>query len=114
MGRKKIIIDWVKLDSYLQLMASKRACASLLGISEDTIERNIKKEHGCTFTEYAEKKMEPVKLKLIQKALSKALDGENVLLIFCLKNLCGWRDKPEVEIDEKDKEKVVTLNYKIN
>lgn len=111
MGRSKIIIDWTRLDSYLELKATKKSCALLLEISEDTIERNIKSKYGLTFTEYAEKRMEPIKLKLIQKALSKALDGENVLLIFCLKNLCGWGDRFEEDKDEK--QKTVTLNYKI-
>lgn len=95
MGRKRVIIDWVKLDSYLQLKASLKTCSILLECSHDTIERNIKKQYKMTFSEYAATKFEPVKLKLVQKAIGKAMDGDNTMLIFCLKNLCGWADKVE-------------------
>ena len=107
MGRKKIEFNWEKFDSYLQLRASKRACASLMNMSVDTIERNVKKKYKCTFTEYAEAKLEPVRLKLVQKAISKALDGDNTMLIFSLKNLCGWADK----MDQNIKGEGLTINY---
>ena len=97
MGRKKVEINWTKLDSFLQFKASKRVCSLLMEVSEDTIDARIKETYDCNFTEYAAKKFEPIKLKLVQKAISKALDGDNVMLIFSLKNLCGWADKQEVE-----------------
>ncbi|MCB0419924.1 MAG: hypothetical protein KDD61_02960 [Bdellovibrionales bacterium] len=110
MARPKKDLNFDKLNSYLQLKSSKRMCALLLEVSEDTIERRIKDEYGCTFSEYAEKMIAPVKLKLVQKAISKAMNGDNVLLIFCLKNLCGWSDKnevvsvsePSIKIDKHD------------
>ena len=38
---------------------------------------------------------------LIRTAIKKAERGDNVMLIFCLKNLCQWRDKlPDNEFDE--------------
>ena len=92
----RVEINWAKLDSYLQLKASKKACAILLEVSEDTIERRIKEKHDCTFTDYAAVKFEPVKLKLVQKAISKAMSGDNTMLIFSLKNLCGWSDRQDV------------------
>jgi hypothetical protein len=91
-GRKEIPIDWTRLDSYLQLRATLRQCACLLEVSEDTIERRVLKEKGMKFSEYAETKMTMVRLKLVQKAISKAMGGDNTLLIFCLKNLSGWGD----------------------
>ena len=78
-----------------------------MDVSEDTLERRIKEKHKCTFTEYADKMMAPIKLKLVQKALSKALDGDNTLLIFCLKNLCGWADKVEQETEVKQSGKLI-------
>lgn len=97
MGRKLVTFDWTKINSYLQLKTSKRACALLLDVSEDTIEKRIREEYDCTFTDYAEKCLAPVKIKLVQKAISKALSGDNTMLIFCLKNLCGWSDKNEID-----------------
>ena len=95
MGRRKVELNWTKLDSYLSFKASKKACALLLEVSEDTIERRIKEDHDCTFKEYAEKCLIPVQLKLVNKIISKALDGDNTCLIFALKNYCGWSDKQE-------------------
>ena len=38
---------------------------------------------------------------LIRTAIQKAEKGDNVMLIFCIKNLCNWRDKlPDEQFDE--------------
>jgi hypothetical protein len=98
----KVVKDfsWDKLDSILQMGAQKPMAAAILGCSEDYIAKQIKLEHGMTFTEYRESKLSITKIKLINKAINKAMAGENVMLIFCLKNLCGWRDK---QVGEEDR-----------
>lgn len=93
-GRKKIDINWEKLDVILQFRPSKDWVADILEVSEDTIDRRIKEEKGCTFQEYRARKMAPVKIRLVKTALEKAMGKDNTMLIFCLKNLCGWADKP--------------------
>jgi methylphosphotriester-DNA--protein-cysteine methyltransferase len=80
--RKKF--DWIRFDSILQFKPTKKTCAHLLEVSEDTIERRIKTKYKMTFTEYREMRMGNIKIKLAQKAISKALDGDNTMLIFCL------------------------------
>ena len=96
--------DWQKLDTILQLAASKVMCSEFLNVSEDTIERRIKKKYGLTFNQYKERKLTNTKIKLIQKALTEATSGNSTMLIFCLKNLCGWADKTEVEISDHNAE----------
>jgi hypothetical protein len=91
----KIDFDWRTLDGILQFNASKKMCADIMGVSEDVIERRIKTQYKQTFTEYKESRMGKVKVKLQQKAIESALSGNTALLIFCLKNLCGWADKIE-------------------
>lgn len=112
MGRTKLDFNWEKLDSYLEFKASKKSCAILLDVSVDTIERRIKEEYGQTFSEYAETKIAPIKFKLVSKAINKALDGDNTLLIFCLKNIAGWSDKPEREQDLE--REVIQLRYRLD
>ena len=62
------------------------------------------------FSEYKELRSQGIALKLQQKAIKMALEGNNTtMLIFCLKNIANWSDKNEVI--ETDKEiKVVVQN----
>lgn len=99
MGRKKIDIDWKLLDGVLQYKPSMADCEEHLGCSHDVIEKNIKEKFGLTFVEYRDRKMKNTRMKLVQRALKMAFNENPTMLIFCLKNLCNWSDK--VEIEEK-------------
>jgi len=99
----KIEIDWAVLDAILQFKPTLKVCADVIGTSTDTIEKRIKEEHGCTFSEYRDKKMGKVKIKLQQKAIEMALSGNATMMIFSLKNLCGWADKIEHQPNGSDK-----------
>ena len=88
--------DWVQLDKYLQFKITLKMAAELMECGTTTIKDYIKRKHGMTFTEYSDLKMSKVKVKLVQKALDMAFNGNNALMIFCLKNICGWADKNEV------------------
>lgn len=111
MGQPKKHIDYSALDALLQFKVSLRFCADYLGISEDTIQRRLKEEHGMSFAQYHELKMERTAVKLQQKAIEEALKGNNTMLIFALKNLAKWTDKIEnqlqtnieISIDSDDK-----------
>ena len=48
----KTEVDFGALDALLQFKVTKRFCADYLKVSEDTIDRRIKEEHGLTFSEY--------------------------------------------------------------
>jgi hypothetical protein len=71
----KVVKDfsWDKLDSILQMGAQKPMAAAILGCSEDYIAKQIKLEHGMTFTEYRDSKLSITKIKLINKAINKAM-----------------------------------------
>ena len=80
-------------------------------VSEDVIEDRIGREKGLSFREYRDQKMATVRLKLIQKAMSKAFDGDNTMLIWCMKNQCGWADKIEHGVNEDKKQ--ILLKYSL-
>ena len=104
-GRPKVQIDFNTLDGILQFSATKQMCADILECTVDVIERRVLEEKGVNFSTYKAQKMSKTKLKLQQRAITEALAGNNVMLIFSLKNLCMWRDKIEVtEIDYDDME----------
>lgn len=94
-------LDWRTLDGILQFNATKKMCAEILAVSEDVIERRIRELYNQTFTDYKDAKMGKVKIKLQQKAIELALAGNVTMLIFCLKNLCGWADRIEQDISTK-------------
>jgi hypothetical protein len=61
-------------------------------ISEATLDRLIKDRTGNTFEALRNKRTDGTRLKLIQNAIAMANNRDRTMLIFCLKNLCGWGD----------------------
>ena len=98
----KAPFSWEKLDGLLAYKSSLVVCADILECHENSIKNHIKKRYGLTFTEYAEKKLSRTKVKLVQKAIEQATSGNTTMLIFCLKNLCKWADRNDVEIDSSN------------
>ena len=100
---EKSPFSWDKLDGLLAYKSSLIVCAEILEVSNTTIKNHIRKRFDLTFTEYAERKLSKTKVKLVQKALAMATNGNTTMMIFCLKNLCKWADRNEDEIkNEKD------------
>lgn len=52
-----------------------------------------------TFYEFREKYLGSTRIKLRQKAIQMGLSGDRTMLIFALKNLCAWKDKPDFEVE---------------
>lgn len=93
--------DWEKLDTCLQFRPSLRTAAEVMGVCPTTIKEYIKKKHDLTYTEYADIKLSKIKQRLVQKAIDMALSGKNnVMMIFCLKNICKWQESPLEEEEE--------------
>lgn len=103
---KQIIIDEAKLKGFCRLKPTLKDCAAFFECSEDTIERRCKDLGSKTFAEFREKNMVHTRHSLQQEAIRQALKGNSTMLIFCLKNLCGWADKMETktEISMSDSE----------
>ena len=102
MGRKRIELDYKLFDGLLKCGATRVQCSNILEVSEDTIENRLREDHDTIFTDYRLKKLDHTVIKLTQKAIGLALNGNITMLIFCLKNLCGWADKNDSkEISEK-------------
>jgi copper chaperone CopZ len=105
MPNHKVEFDWDVLDAMLQFKVTLKFCADYLNVSTDAIQRRIKEVKGITFTEYHELRVQRTASKLQQKAIEMAIQGDRVLLIFCLKNLAGWSDKietKEIEVTKED------------
>lgn len=96
-GRPPVTVDGQKLKALLRLNPTLEDVAAFFECSVDTISRHIRKEHDLTFAEFRDQNMVHTRLNIVRKAVQKAEGGDNVMLIFCLKNLCGWRDRHEVD-----------------
>ena len=68
-------------------------------MAQSTIELRLREDHDMTFSEYHETKVSLISVKLQQKAINMALNGNVPMLIFSLKNLAKWKDKLEVEVE---------------
>ena len=77
-------------------------CADILETTDTTIKNHIRRRYDLTFTEYADRKLSRTKVKLVQKAVEQAMSGNTTMLIFCLKNICKWADKHELDIDQSE------------
>lgn len=95
----KAPFSWDKLDGLLAYKSSLVVCSDILECHENTIKNHITKRFGMTFTEYSQKKLSRTKVKLVQKAIEQAMSGNTTMLIFCLKNICKWKDNPDEIID---------------
>jgi len=101
-GRPPIDFDWEILDNILRYKPSLEDCAELMKCHYDTIQNKIREKYGVTFSQYREKKMAHTRLTLTQKAIQMATSGNVTMMIFCLKNLCGWCDQPQVPMQTED------------
>jgi len=110
----KIQIDFSLLDGLLSCGLSRAQCSNILNVSEDTLERRIKEKSSLTFRQYRETKLDHTRTKLIQKAIRLALDGNVTMLIFCLKNICGWTDRKEEVVNISNDRLIIAMADKKN
>jgi hypothetical protein len=85
-GRPKIIIDWDKVDLFLEAGCSGAQVANNLGFDPNTLYAKCVEEKGISFSEYSTQKSSKgeAELTLHQylKALGKRDTGDNTLLIW--------------------------------
>jgi hypothetical protein len=98
MSRPDNALDIVRLKALMRLKPTLEDTAAFFEVNPSTIEKFIKREFGkITFSEFRDQNMVHTRFNLIRTAIQKAEKGDNVMLIFCLKNLCGWKDKWDAE-----------------
>ena len=103
MGRPAVEVPLDILDTACQFNANTNQILQVLeskgiSITDDTLNAFVKRKFNMTFSEYRDKKLDLTRFRLVQKAVKLATEGNVTMLIFCLKNLCSWKDR---EIEEK-------------
>jgi len=79
----------------MRLKPSLDDVAAFFEVNPRTIERYIRDNFNLTFVEFRTQNMVHTRHALVRRALDQALSGNTAMLIFCLKNMCGWADKFE-------------------
>jgi hypothetical protein len=101
MGRKPIVFNDTQLKEIMRFKPTLKDTAAFFEVDPSTVENYIRKNWNCTFSEFRDQNMVHTRFMLIRTAIQKAEKGDNCMLIFCLKNLCHWRDKlPDEQFDE--------------
>lgn len=90
-----------KLKAFCRLTPTLEDCAAFFGCSTNTIERRVREYEDLTFGEFRNKYMVHTRYDLIRKALKQA-EKSPAIMIFCLKNLCKWKDKIEHSTDNEN------------
>lgn len=106
---RKLEIDDAKLKMLMKMKPTLPDTAAFLDVSEDTLCRHIRKNYNQTYAEFRAAHMVKTKFDLVRTAIEKALAGDNVMLIFCLKNLCQWADKPVEQEEQSEEAKIKTM-----
>jgi len=104
-----IEIDYDVLEALCQFKVTSTFVADHFGVSSDTIERRVKEKYKITFMQYNKIKMSKIAYQLQQKCFDLAMDGNTTALIFALKNIAGWSDKTEGQVETE-----VTVNVRNN
>lgn len=78
----------------------------------ETLERIVLQHFECSnMTMYREKRKDSLKVQLKRKAVTMALGGNVSMLIFCLKNLCGWSDNVQPVPEPEEAKNRIRLAY---
>ena len=98
-GRPKTVFDLDLVERLGGLNATLGEMGTLLGCSHDVIQRQMKIDEGEFRVAY-EKGKAKLQTSLKRKLVQQALDNNNVVsLIFALKNVCGFTDRAEVNVE---------------
>lgn len=104
-GRPKKEIAEHELRAILRMNPTLKDVAAFFECSIDTIEDRCKEYgDGASFPEFRAQNMVHTRLSLIRNALKMAEKGNPALMIFCLKNLCGWKDRYDLDTPQQPAE----------
>jgi hypothetical protein len=93
-GPEPFTPNWDEFDKLCGFHCTLEEVASFFEVSEDTIERAVKRAHGVKFSEYREPKTKKKKVALRRVAWEKALAGDNTMIIWLMKQHMGMDQSP--------------------
>src|ERR1700687_4170081 len=92
MSCPKKVIDWKRVDKLLSSGCLGTEVAAYFGIHSDTFYNRFQDEFGMGFSEYMQQKRSHGDALLREKQYDKAMEGENMMLIWLGKNRLNQTD----------------------
>ena len=99
-GRPIIEIDWAEFDRLCEVQCTLAELALHFKMSEDTVERAVKRDHGTSFAEYFAQKRKAGFVSLRRKQWELAMAGNVTMLIFLGKQHLGQSDRHELTLPQ--------------
>lgn len=104
MANTVVPIDPAQFKALMRLKPRIEDTAAFFECSHDTIERYARKTFGMSYASFREQNAVHTRFNLIRTALAEAESGNTAMLIFCLKNLCGWKDRHDVSTSKSSEQ----------
>ncbi len=102
MARPKIIIDWNKVDKYLQAQCNGTGIAGLLGIAPITLYRACEETYKVNFEVYSAQKKGEGKELLRGKQFQTAMEGSIPMQIWLGKQYLEQKDKNDITSNDQN------------
>lgn len=97
-GPKQTQIDWVNFDKLCAMQCTLEEISSYFDVSEDTVERCVKRDKKMKFAEYFRQKSKKGHISLRRRMYEIAQTGNVTMLIWLSKNWLGYKDKIEQNV----------------
>ena len=101
MGRRKKPIDWDIAKRLCECHCTRQEIAAKLGVAVTTMKERCFNENGITFEQFYNDGVKTGNASIRAVQYSKALKGDNTMLLWLGKNRLGQTDRHEVEINAK-------------
>jgi len=111
-GRPKIAIDYKKLDTMCAMQCTGEECASILDVSYEHLNNQLKKDGNGGFLDYFKQKSANGKMSLRRKQFEVANNGNPTMLIWLGKQWLGQLEKPESADDDTGES--MTINFNVS
>lgn len=112
-GRPKKIVNYKTLDSLCRIHCTGEECANILGLKYETMDEAIQRDKGKNFREYFAEKSAGGKRSLRRKQWTKALAGDNTMLIWLGKQHLGQTDVQKIETEHTERLQLEVIHVEI-
>lgn len=92
-GRPRADVDLSKLPALCRIQCTAEECASVLGITIDTLDNRLQEVYGCNFSTFYKKHSGGGKCSLRRLQWKAAREGNTTMLVWLGKQWLGQTDK---------------------